>query len=127
MWFVILSLLDNILDESASLSSKDRIEEILNLTKQEDFVKLRIPCKKCNKTFKINVPRNIAVDVDQFPFPIILMHSAEEDGKRKIHTMLAYIDQNLKCRHVDHLKGQRVYITPYIVYNPSMLSVYCAK
>lgn len=89
---------------------------------------LRIPCEICNRTFKVKIPSSLAVKVENFPFPIVLMHSAsQDDGKREIHTMIAYLDHELHCRHVDHVSGERVFITPYIIYNPSLLQVYCVK
>ncbi len=108
-------------------SHPDMIETHLKNEQNKDQKTLRIPCKKCGKSYKIQVPLNITEEVDHFPFPLILMHSADDADGEKIHTMLAYIDKNLKCRHVDFLKGKRVYITPYIVYNPSLLQVYCKK
>lgn len=49
------------------------------------------------------------------------------DGVKQVHTLVAYIDKNLKCRHVEVLSGKRLFITPFILYNPSLLFLSCNK
>ncbi len=42
-----------------------------------------------------------------------------------IHTLVAYLDAQLKCRSVEFITSNQVFITPFILYNPSLLNVYC--
>lgn len=110
-----------------NLSNGETEEHQILYPKEPISKTLRIPCSKCNKTYKIKLPMDISNNIEHYPFPIVLMHTGNENDRRKIHTMIAYIDKELKCRHVDFLEGKRVFITPYIVYNPSLLQMYCNK
>jgi len=85
-----------------------------------------IPCKQCGRVFRINISDEILQDVEKYPFPLILMHLAKDETK-EFHTVIAYIDQNFQCRHVEYLIGKRVFITPYILYNPSLMMLRCNK
>jgi hypothetical protein len=73
-----------------------------------------------------SIIEDISKSGGSFPFPIIVMHTVMEPHK-EIHSLVAYIDKNFKCRHAEFLSGSRVFITPYIVYNPSLLQMYCMK
>ena len=88
---------------------------------------LRIPCKKCGgRMFKIKIANQMAETAEYYPFPIILMHS--DINNNGLHTLIAYLDKNLSVRSVDYLEGKnRVFITPYILYKPSLLKAYCYK
>ncbi len=88
--------------------------------------KVLVPCPICNRVFHQQLSSDIVEDVDRFPFPIVCMHTAGQGGK-EVHTMVAYVDKQLKCRHVESLPGKRVFITPYIMYNPSLLQLQCGK
>jgi len=86
-----------------------------------------VPCKKCgSRIFKIKLTEDLLNDIEKFPFAIISMHLSH-DGKRQIHTLIAYIDRKFKCRHVEVLSGKRIFITPYILYNPNLLFLSCNK
>lgn len=85
-----------------------------------------VPCKQCGRVFKVNITDEILQDVQKFPFPVVLMHISNDD-KKEVHTLIAYIDDNLHCRHVENLIGKRVFITPYILYNPSLMMLRCNK
>lgn len=114
-------------DRHLDLPSAEEVEKHFASKTENKFKKLRIPCCKCNKTYKINLPMDITNDVENYPFPLVLMHTAHENDRNKIHTLIAYIDKDLKCRHIEFLEGKRVFITPYIIYNPSLLQMYCNK
>ncbi|KYC45809.1 MAG: hypothetical protein APG12_00789 [Candidatus Methanofastidiosum methylothiophilum] len=90
----------------------------------EELESVNILCPVCKKVYKIEISKEIIEGVSGFPFPIIAMHASEEIGK--IHTLLVYLDESLKCRHIEHI-DKRVFITPYIIYNPCLLNVYCHK
>ena len=86
-----------------------------------------ITCKKCNnRIFKISISEDLLNDIERFLFAIITMH-VSSDGLKQIHTLVAYIDKHFKCRHVEILSGKRLFITPYILYNPSLLFLSCNK
>jgi hypothetical protein len=86
-----------------------------------------IPCRYCgNRIFKINISKDLLNDIERFPFAIITMH-VSNDGLKQVHTLVAYIDKNLTCRHVELLSGKRFFITPYVLYNPSLLFLSCNK
>lgn len=92
--------------------------EIKNIT--------RVPCKLCNRIFTVGIDPSIIEKVNQeerFPFPIVLMHLAggEKGKSEEVHTLIAYIDKQMHCRHVTVLDGKRVFITPYILYNPNLI------
>ncbi|MBD3341841.1 MAG: hypothetical protein GF353_22240 [Candidatus Lokiarchaeota archaeon] len=87
-----------------------------------------VPCKKCQgRVFKIKLNQDLLDEVDRYPFTIITMHTALQSEKKEIHTLVVYIDKDLNARHVEVLSGKRVFITPYILYNPSMLFLSCNK
>jgi len=90
----------------------------------EELKSVNILCPECKKVYKIIISRKILEDVKSFPFPIITMHASDEIGK--IHTLLVYLDESLKARHIERI-DKRVFITPYILYNPCLLNVYCHK
>ena len=90
----------------------------------KDLENIQILCPECKKIYKILISKKILEDVKSFPFPVITMHASEES--ENIHTLLVYLDQNLKCRHIEFI-DKRVFITPYILYNPCLLNVYCHK
>jgi hypothetical protein len=87
----------------------------------------RVPCPKCNRIFKAHISLDILEDVERYPFNIVLMHVSIEEDKKEVHTLVAYIDKELKCRHVNLLLGKKLFITPFILYNPSLLSLSCNK
>jgi hypothetical protein len=58
---------------------------------------------------------------------VIAMHTGNEGSHPVVHNLVAYIDKQLKCRHTEYLDGSRVFITPYILYNPNLLRVFCFK
>lgn len=90
--------------------------------------KTLVPCRKCgDRVFSVTLSQDLIDAVERFPFTIVLMHVGEEDGKREVHTMVAYIDKDLNCRHVEILTGKKVFITPYILYNPNLLYLSCNK
>lgn len=104
---------------------------INKMKNQEDkAIKVRIPCPKCSFIIIIKMDEKYVKELEtkdiSFPFPIIAMHTIMKP-KREIHTLVAYIDKQLKCRHAEYLSGERVFITPYIVYNPSLLQMFCIK
>jgi hypothetical protein len=86
----------------------------------------RVPCKFCNRIFTVGLDERVLKKmekIDRYPFPIVLMHLAnnEKEDKEEVHTLIAYIDKQLNCRHVTILDGKRVFITPYILYNPNLI------
>ncbi len=89
----------------------------------------RVPCSKCKRVFKVVIEREVIENAEIFPFPIVLMHYSDEseDSKRGVHTLIAYIDKKMNCRHVSVLDGKRVFITPYILYNPNLIVLSCSK
>lgn len=98
---------------------------MLNETKISKIT--RVPCPKCNRVFKARITTDILEDVERYPFTIVLMHVSSEKDKREVHTLVAYIDKELHCRHVNLLLGKKLFITPYILYNPNLLSLSCNK
>ncbi|MBD3194835.1 MAG: hypothetical protein GF317_07265 [Candidatus Lokiarchaeota archaeon] len=86
-----------------------------------------VPCSECNRVFKIVVSEDVVDSVERFPFPIVLMHYSSKNDKKAVHTMIAYIDKDMQCRHCTVLDGKRVYITPYILYNPNLVALSCNK
>lgn len=90
----------------------------------EESENINILCPECKKIYKIIISRKILEDVKNFPFPVVTMHASDES--ERIHTLLVYLDENLKCRHIEYI-DKRVFITPYILYNPCLLNVYCHK
>ena len=98
-------------------------------TKSETDNITRVPCSLCNRIFKVSIDKRVINNLEQFPFPIVLMHYAAEDENHKseVHTLIAYIDQHMSCRHVTVLDGRRVFITPYILYNPNLIAISCSK
>ncbi|UYP47776.1 hypothetical protein NEF87_004061 [Candidatus Lokiarchaeum ossiferum] len=109
----------------------DKVEEIETFLKNQKKGKsttVLIPCKKCNETKKIEINKSMVENVENFPFPIFLMHCADNsEGKIEIHTLIAYLDNKLNCRHVEFLEGNQVFITPFILYNSNLLHVYCQR
>jgi len=89
----------------------------------------RVPCSKCDRVFKVVIDEDVLEKAERFPFPIVLMHYSDEDKdiKQEVHTLIAYIDKQLNCRHVTVLDGKRVFITPYILYNPDLIVLSCSK
>ena len=103
------------------------IDNEYNTMQNEDVHETWIPCKKCGgRIFKIKISEDLLNDVEKFPFAIISMHLSN-DGTRQVHTLVAYIDRAFKCRHVEVLSGKRIFITPYILYNPNLLFLSCNK
>lgn len=95
---------------------------------KKDVVKIAlVPCSKCGKIFKVEITQDILNDIERYPFTIVLMHvSSVENGKKEIHTLVAYLDKYLNCRHVTVLLGRRLFITPYVLYNPTLLILSCS-
>ncbi|MBD3227017.1 MAG: hypothetical protein GF329_02430 [Candidatus Lokiarchaeota archaeon] len=87
---------------------------------------INVHCSKCNEIFKIGITHDTLETIDKFPFPIVLMHYSHT-GDESVHTLIAYIDKELNCRHVEYLVGKKVFITPYILYNPAKLVLSCNK
>lgn len=87
----------------------------------------KVLCSKCGRVFKAEITQDILDDIERYPFPIVLMHVSVEDGKKEVHTLVAYIDKQLNCRHVSVLLGKKLFITPYILYNPNLLVLSCNK
>jgi hypothetical protein len=58
---------------------------------------------------------------------VIAMHTGGDASHPEVHNLVAYIDKQLQCRHAEYLDGSRVFITPYILYNPHLLRVFCWK
>ncbi|TFF86407.1 MAG: hypothetical protein EU551_01630 [Promethearchaeota archaeon] len=87
---------------------------------------IKVSCSKCGEIFKIGITDDTLKTIDRFPFPIVLMHISHS-GDKNVHTLIAYIDRDLRCRHVEYLVGKKVYITPYILYNPAKLVLSCNK
>ncbi len=87
------------------------------------MITTNIPCDSCKKTYHIDVREETIREQSRYPFPILVMHTWSW-GRRQVHSLIAYIDKDGKCRHTELLDGNRVFITPYIVYNPDMLNVY---
>jgi hypothetical protein len=103
------------------------IDNEYNTIQNEHTHETMIPCKKCGgRIFKIKLSKDLITDIEKFPFAIISMH-VSHDGMRRVHTLVAYIDRNFKCRHVEVLSGKRLFITPYILYNPNLLFLSCSK
>lgn len=90
----------------------------------KDLGNIQILCPKCKKVYKIVISKQITEDVKTYPFPVVAMHASEES--ENIHTLLVYLDESLKCRHIEYI-DKRVFITPYILYNPYLLNIYCHK
>lgn len=87
---------------------------------------VHVPCSMCKRTFSLGLSEDIFTYVERFPFPIVCMHTAGDSGK-EVHTLVAYVDKQFKCRHVEYLVGNRVFITPFILYNPTLLQLQCSK
>jgi hypothetical protein len=94
--------------------------------KKKKYVTM-VPCSECKRVFKTIIEKQVVENVERFPFPIVLMHYASKDDNREVHTMIAYIDKDMQCRHCTVLDGKRVYITPYILYNPNLIALSCNK
>lgn len=87
-----------------------------------------IPCKQCGgRIFKVNISEDVIQSVERYPFTIVCMHVGLDAEKKQVHTMVAYIDKELNCRHVEVLQGKKVFVTPYILYNPNLLFLSCNK
>lgn len=103
------------------------------LKNQEKGVRTKVPCNKCGgRVFEVSLTQDLIDDVKRFPFTIVLMHVGmnpdnPEESSREVHTMVAYIDKQFHCRHVQVLTGRKVFVTPYIVYNPNLLYLSCNK
>ena len=103
-------------------------------TNQKEF-KTRVPCKECGgKIYTLILTQDMLNSIEKYPFTIVCMHVGIEEKKetktyfgKEVHTMVAYIDKDLHCRHVEVLTGKRVYVTPYILYNPKLLQLTCNK
>lgn len=94
----------------------------MEILPKSKLFEVNVPCSQCKKTF------SVSVDVDKMsqksnPFPLLFMHTRDW-GEKAVHIMIAYIDKNANCRHVELLDGDTVFITPFIIYNPELLSVY---
>jgi hypothetical protein len=95
---------------------------------KKDVVKIAlVPCSRCGRVFKAEITQDILNDVERYPFTIVLMHVSVENGKKEIHTLVAYLDKSLNCRHVTVLLGRRLFITPYVLYNPNLLILSCNR
>lgn len=99
------------------------------IAKTEKKLTTRVPCSKCGgRVFKVEIDQEVFENIQRYPFPIILMHSStSEKERREVHTLIAYIDKDLQARHVTILDGKRVFITPYILYNPNLIAFSCNK
>lgn len=87
-----------------------------------------VSCRLCNRTFKVSIPTEVIESNEKFPFTIVSMHVAvEKNGDRNVHTLVCYIDKDINCRHIEALIGRKVFITPYIAYNPNLLLFSCNK
>ncbi|MBN1800793.1 MAG: hypothetical protein JW891_04760 [Candidatus Lokiarchaeota archaeon] len=97
------------------------------LIKNEIVRVTQVLCPECKRTFNVEITHEIIDNVDRYPFTIVLMHVSEQEAKREVHMLVVYIDQQLNCRHVTLLLGKRLFITPYILYNPNLLMLSCNK
>jgi len=93
----------------------------------EGFKVVLIQCPKCKAIVKIKLAASIGETIEYFPFPVIAMHTGGDASHPEVHNLVAYIDKQLQCRHAEYLDGSRVFITPYILYNPHLLRVFCWK
>lgn len=103
--------------------AKDNVKGSL-VEKDDNKKTVLIPCPNCGEIVKIQLDVSITNKIECFPFPILAMHTG---AGKNIHTLVAYIDKQLRCRHAEYLSGKRVFITPFIAFNPSLLQIYCNK
>ncbi|MBD3197681.1 MAG: hypothetical protein GF317_21695 [Candidatus Lokiarchaeota archaeon] len=102
---------------------KNKNFHIINVLLDKEEKKVIVTCPECpNRDFKVRVSPDLLESVESFPFELVLMHVAGDD-KKHVHTLVAYIDKNLECKHSVCLTGRRVIVTPYILYNPRLLSL----
>ena len=115
-------------NKNNSVENGEQVQRQTDIENESKIVgKTLIPCKECeDRIFKIAITEDLLEDVEKYPFTIVTMHAAH-DGTKKVHTVVAYIDKQLQCRHAEVLTGKRVFITPYILYNPNLLFLSCVK
>ncbi len=112
-----MTLTNNKILENGEYLTKKMNESIKNKIKGMTSIR----CKECGgRVFNITISDELLQDVERYPFTIVSMHAAA-DGSKKIHTLVAYIDNHLQCRHVEALTGKRIFLTPYVLYNPNLL------
>jgi len=107
-------------------TNTDDLEKKICAGKEIQTKTVLVLCEKCKRVWKAKLEVSMLQDIKNYPFPIVMMHT-DPVNTGKMHLLIAYIDMHLKCRHVDYLHGNQVFITPFIVYNPHLLRVFCNK